>query len=101
VREDWEDETYTPTDSGYPRNDAYVDPDTGQDRERYPAEGEDLRGDVEQLLDGTDLRVREVREGVVELQGSAGGQEDLEDLITEIMEIEEILDVDTTDVDVS
>ena len=61
VREDWEDETHTPTDSGYPRTDAYIDPDRGQERERYPAEGEDLRSDVEQLLDGTELKVREVR----------------------------------------
>src|SRR4051812_45825829 len=43
VREDWEDETHTPTDSGYPRNDAYIDPESGQERERYPSEGEDLR----------------------------------------------------------
>ena len=100
AREDWEDETYTPTDSGYPRNDAYVDPDTGQDRERYPAEGEDLRSDVEQLLDGTELGVREVREGVVELEGFVGSQEDLEEVVVEIMEIDEVREVDTTDVDV-
>src|ERR687886_840634 len=77
VREDWEDETHTPTDSGYPRNDAYIDPDSGQERERYPAEGEDLRSDVEQLLDGTELELREVREGVVELEGFSARREDL------------------------
>jgi sporulation protein YlmC with PRC-barrel domain len=98
VREDWEDETHTTTDSGYPRNDAYIDPDSGQERERYPAQGEDLRSDVQQLLDGTDLRVREVREGVVELEGAAS-REDLEEVVVEIMDIEEVLDVDTTDVD--
>ena len=100
VREDWEDETHTPTDSGYPRNDAYIDPDSGQERERYPAEGEDLRSDVEQLLDGTELGVREVREGVVELEGFVGSQEDLEEVVAEIMEIDEVREVDTTDVEV-
>jgi sporulation protein YlmC with PRC-barrel domain len=100
VREDWEDETYTPTDSGYPRNDAYIDADTGQERERYPAEGEDLRSDVEQLLDGTDLRVREVREGVVVLEGSIATREDLQEILADITEIDGVLDVDTTDLDI-
>src|ERR671933_842207 len=100
VREDWEDETYTPTDSGYPRNDAYIDPDSGQERERYPAVGEDLRSDVEQLLDGTDLRLREVREGVIELEGFVDSQEDLVEVVTEIMEIDEVREVDTTYVDI-
>lgn len=100
VREDWEDETYTPTDSGYPRNDAYVDPDSGQERERYPAEGEDLRSDVEQLLDGTDLRLREVREGVIVLEGRATSQEELEEILADITEVDGVLDVDTTDVNI-
>ena len=100
VREDWEDETHTPTDSGYPRTDAYVDPDSGQERERYPAEGEDLRSDVEQLLDGTELELREVREGVVELEGFSASREDLEEVIAEITEIDGVLEVDTTDVEV-
>jgi hypothetical protein len=93
----WADEASTPFDSGYPRNDAYIDPDSGQERERYPQQGEDLRSDVEQLLDGTELRVREVREGVVELEGAAS-REDLEEVVAEIMDIDEVLDVDTTDV---
>lgn len=96
----WEDEGSSPTDSGYPRDDAYIDPDSGQERERYPAEGEDLRSDVEQLLDGTELGVREVREGVVELEGFADSQEDLERIVADIVEIDEVLEVDTTDVDV-
>jgi len=100
VREDWEDETYTPTDSGYPRNDAYIDPDSGQERERYPAEGEDLRGDVERLMDGTGLRLREVREGVIVLEGAIANQEDLQEVLTDISEVDGVLDVDTTDVDV-
>jgi sporulation protein YlmC with PRC-barrel domain len=101
VREDWEDEAHTPADSGYPRNDAYIDPDTGQERERYPAEGEDLHGDVERLLDGTDLRLREVREGVVVLEGAIASQEDLQEVLADIAEIDGVLDVETTDVDVS
>ena len=96
----WEDEGSTPFDSGYPRNDAYIDPDSGQERERYPAQGEDLRSDVEQLLDGTDLRVREVREGVVELEGIIAKQEDLEEVLADIAEVDGVLDVDTTDVNV-
>ena len=96
----WEDEGSTPFDSGYPRNDAYIDPDSGQERERYPAQGEDLRSDVEQLLDGTDLRVREVREGVVELEGIVTSQEDLEEVLADIAEVDGVLDVDTTDVNV-
>ncbi len=95
----WQDEGFTPTDSGYPRNDAYIDPDSGQERERYPAGGEDVRSDVEQLLDGTDLRVREVREGVVELQGTVASREDLEEILVDIANIDGVLDVDTTDVD--
>ena len=100
AREDWEDETYTPTDSGYPRNDAYIDPDSGQERERYPAEGEDLRGDVEHLLDGTGLRLREVREGVIVLEGAIANQEELQEVLADISEVDGVLDVDSTDVDV-
>jgi hypothetical protein len=96
----WEDEAFTPFDSGYPRNDAYIDPDSGQERERYPAEGEDLRSDVEQLLDGTELKVREVREDVVELEGSVASREDLEEVVAEITEIDEVREVDTTDVEI-
>ena len=96
----FEDEGTNPADSGYPRNDAYIDPDSGQERERYPAGGEDLRSDVEQLLDGTELRLRELREGVVDLQGTSG-REDLEDLVAQISELDGVFDVDTTDVDVA
>jgi hypothetical protein len=96
----FQDEEFTPFESGYPRNDAYIDPDTGEEREHYPAEGDDLRTDVEQLLDGTGLRLREIREGVVVLEGSAG-RDDLRDLVGQISDIEEVFDVDATDVDVS
>jgi hypothetical protein len=96
----FQDEEFTPFESGYPRNDAYIDPDTGEEREHYSAEGDDLRTDVEQLLDGTGLRLREIREGVVVLEGSAGG-DDLRDLVGQISDIEEVFDVEATDVEVS
>lgn len=99
VREDWEDETYTP-DSGYPRNDAYVDPDTGEEElDPLLKENEGLEDDVADLLADTDLRVRSAREGVVELSGSASGQEDLDASVREIMGLDGVLEVDTTDVD--
>lgn len=96
----WQDEESNTFDSGYPRNDAYIDPDSGQERERYP-DGDDLRADVEQLIDSTGLRVREIREGVVELEGSIDSREDLRGLVSDIGELDSVLDVDTTDVDLS
>jgi sporulation protein YlmC with PRC-barrel domain len=99
AREDWEDETYTP-DSGYPRNDAYVDPETGEE-ERDPLleENDGLEDDVEDLLADTDLEVRSVEDGVVELTGAAATREDLDEVIGEIMGLDGVLEVDTTDVD--
>ena len=100
AREDWEDEAYTP-DSGYPRNDVYVDPDTGEEEiDPLLKENEDTRDDVADLLDDTDLEVRSVREGVVDLTGAAATQEDLEETVREIMGLDEVLEVDTADVDV-
>jgi len=99
-REDWEDESYTP-DSGYPRNDVYVDPDTGEEEvDPLLKENEDVKDDVADLLDGTSLEVRSVREGVVELTGAVATQGDLEEVVREIMGLDEVLDVDTTNVDV-
>ncbi|HKH58516.1 MAG TPA: PRC-barrel domain-containing protein [Rubrobacter sp.] len=100
AREDWEDHSYT-SDSGYPRNDVYIDPDTG-DEEIDPLleENNDVKDDVEDLLEGTSLEVRSVREGVVELTGTAATQDDLEEAVREIMGLDEVLEVDITDVDV-
>jgi sporulation protein YlmC with PRC-barrel domain len=100
AREDWEDETYTP-DSGYPRNDAYVDPETG-DEETDPLmkENEGLEDDVEDLLADTDLEVRSAKDGIVELTGAAATWEDLDEIVQEIMGLDGVLEVDTTDVDV-
>jgi hypothetical protein len=99
AREDWEDETYT-ADSGYPRNDVYVDPSTGEEEiDPLLKENEGLEDDVADLLDGTDLVVRSVKDGVVGLSGAMATREDLEDVVAEIMGLEEVLEVDTTDVD--
>ena len=100
TREDWEDESYTP-DSGYPRNDAYVDPETGEvEVDPLLRETESVENDVADLLDGTGLAVSSVREGVVELTGAISTREDLDDVVREIMGLDEVLEVDTTDVDV-
>ncbi len=101
VREDWEDEAHTPVDSGYPRTDAYINPDTGE-AEVDPAmnEGEELGDDVAKLLDGTDLEVRAVKDRVVELTGIASTQQDLEETLEELMGLDRVQGVDTTDVDV-
>jgi len=100
AREDWEDHSHT-SDSGYPRNDVYIDPDTGNEEiDPLLEENYDVKDEVEDLLDGTSLEVRSVREGVVELTGTAATQGDLEEVMREIMGLDEVLEVDTTDVDV-
>jgi hypothetical protein len=99
AREDWEDETYTP-DSGYPRNDAYVDPETGEEvTDPLIEENEDLEDDVEDLLADTNLEVRSVEDGVVELTGAVATQEDLGEIVQELMGLDGVLEVDTTEVD--
>ena len=99
VREDWEDETYTP-DSGYPRNDAYIDPDTGEEEtDPLMKDNESLEDDVADLLEDTKLRVRSVKDGVVELAGAAGRREDLAESVEELMGLEGVLEVDTPDVE--
>ena len=96
----WEDEGSTP-DSGYPRNDVYIDPDTGEE-ELDPSlvDNETLEDDVEDLIVDTELEVRAVKDGVVELTGAAATREDLEETVGEIMGLDGVLEVDTTDVDV-
>ena len=97
----WQDEESTTADSGYPRTDVYIDPDTGEARVD-PAlnEGNGVGDEVERLLDGTGLEVRAVKDGVVELTGAAASKEDLEGSVEEIMGLTEVREVDTTDVDV-
>ena len=97
----WQDEATNTVDSGYPRNDVYIDPDTGKE-ELDPAmeDNETLADDVEDLVNGTELEVRAVKDGIVELSGRAETQEDLDESIREILGLDGVLDVDTTDVDV-
>ncbi|MBA2534947.1 MAG: PRC-barrel domain-containing protein [Rubrobacter sp.] len=100
TREDWEDESYT-ADSGYPRNDVYVDPDTGEGRvDPALKDNDSVEDDVADLLDGTNVEVRSFREGVVELTGAAATREDLQEIEREVMGLDEVLEIDTTDVDV-
>jgi sporulation protein YlmC with PRC-barrel domain len=97
----WQDEATNTVDSGYPRNDVYIDPDTGEE-ELDPAmkDNETLEDDVEDLVNGTELDVRAVKDGLVELSGRAATQEDLDESVREILGLDGVLDVDTTDVDV-
>ena len=100
TREDWEDESYT-SGSGYPRNDVYVDPDTGEERvDPALKDNDSVEDDVADLLDGTSVEVRSFREGVVGLTGAAATREDLEEIEREVMGLDEVLEIDTTDVDV-
>jgi len=97
----WQDEEFTTAESGYPRTDAYIDPDTGEDQvDPLLKENETLKDDVDDLIVDTGLRARRAQDGIVELTGSAATREDLETLVQEIMGLKEIREVDTTDVDV-
>jgi PRC-barrel domain len=97
---DWQDEGFLP-DSGYPRNDAYIDPDTGEEElDPRLEDNETLEDDVEDLIADTGLAVRSAKDGVVELTGTAATQEDLEEVIAEIMGLDQVREVDTSDVDV-
>jgi hypothetical protein len=97
----WQDEATNTVDSGYPRNDVYIDPDTGEE-ELDPAmeDNETLSDDVEDLVNGTELEVRAAKDGVVELSGRTATQEDLDESVREILGLDGVLEVDTTDVDV-
>jgi hypothetical protein len=96
----WEDEGSTSPDSGYPRNDVYIDPETGEEElDPFLKDSETLEDNVEDLIDDTNLGVRGVKDGVVELTGAAATQEDLEEMVQELMSLDGVLEVDTTDVD--
>ncbi len=56
-------------------------------------------GTARELAD-TGLEVRSAKDGVVELTGAAATREDLDEVIQEIMGLDGVLEVDTTDVDV-
>ena len=97
----WQDEAFTTAESGYPRTDVYIDPDTGEEEvDPLLKENETLKDDVDDLIVDTGLQVRAAKDGVVELTGRAASEDDLRESVEEIMGLEEVLDVDTTDVDV-
>ena len=97
----WQDEEFTTDDSGYPRTDVYIDPDTGEeDVDPLLRENETLKDDVDDLIVETALRARRAQDGVVELTGSVANREDLDGVVQEIMGLEEVRDVDTTEVEV-
>ncbi len=104
AREDWEDESYEP-DSGYPENDAFIDEQTGEETDAY-RDGDDLRADVAEVLDSTEvyddtgIRLRRIVGSVVVLGGAAASREDLDAVVAEILDLDGVADVDTTDVDV-
>jgi len=97
----WQDEDSTTAESGYPRTDAYIDPDTGEEVVD-PAlnEGVGVGDEAARLLAGTGLEVRAVKDGVVELTGAVASGEDLRESVDEVMGLTEVREVDTTDVDV-
>lgn len=100
VREDWQDEEFTPADSGYPRTDAYIDPDTGEESvDPAMNEGDSLADEAAKVLDATALEVRAVKDGVVELTGAAT-RDDLDESVEELMGLDGAREVDATDVDV-
>lgn len=97
----WEDEASNTADSGYPRTDVYIDPETGEEQVDPQLEDNDSLGaDVRDLVNGTGLTVLSVKDGVIQLGGSAATSEDLAGNVEEIMGLDGVLDVDTTDVDV-
>jgi hypothetical protein len=97
----WQDEDSTTAESGYPRTDAYIDPDTGEEVVD-PAlnEGVGVGDEAARLLAGTGLEVWAVKDGVVELTGAVASGEDLRESVDEVMGLTEVREVDTTDVDV-
>ncbi len=97
----FQDEGSNTIESGYPRTDVYINPDTGEE-ELDPAlvDNETLQDDVADLINGTELEVRAVRDGVVQLTGAMATREDLAEVIAEIMGLDDVLEVDTADVDI-
>lgn len=97
----WEDEGSTTVDGGYPRNDVYIDPDTGEEvQDPLLKENETLEDEVADLLADTGVRVRQAIDGVVELYGSVEAPEDLEEIRAELLAHPGVVEVDGDDVDV-
>ncbi len=97
----WEDEASNTPEFGYPRNDVYIDPETGEEEaDPYLQEPETLKDDVRDLLESTGLEVRRATEdGFVELTDRTGSQEDLDAAVEEILGLDGVVEVGTTEVD--
>jgi hypothetical protein len=82
-----------------------VDEQTGEETDAY-RDGDDLRADVAEVLDSTEvyddtgIRLRWIVGTVVVLGGAAASREDLDAVVAEILDLDGVADVDTTDVDV-
>lgn len=82
----------------------YTDPETGAE-ETDPAlrESETVQDEVEELLEllaDTEIEVVSSQDGVVALSGEVATQEDLDTLVTEILGLDGIVEVDTSEVEV-
>lgn len=97
----WQDEESTPADSGYPRTDAYIDPDTGEATESYPeaADARSLEETVALLLEDTTLQAGSISDGVVELVGRASDSVELDRIAARITALEEVFEVSTSGVE--
>lgn len=99
----WEDEESATADSGYPRTDAYIDPETGETTEGYAeapeaAEAQGLEDAVAVILEDTELQAASISDGVVELVGNAPDSADLDRITASITALEEVFEVDTSGV---
>jgi len=63
-------------------------------------DNETLQDDVADLTNDTDLEGRAVRDGVVQLTCAVATRDDLAEVIAEIMGLDDVLEVDTADVDI-
>lgn len=97
----WEDEASNTPESGYPRNDAYIDPETGETTEGYPEadDGRSLEEAVGLVLEDTRLQAASISDGVVELAGSAPDSAELDRVAARITALEEVFEVNTAEVE--
>lgn len=101
----WKDEESATADSGYPRTDAYIDPETGETTEGYAeagdvAEAQSLEEVVAAILEDTTLRASSISDGVVGLAGTTADGAELDRVAARITALEEVFEVDTNGVSV-
>jgi hypothetical protein len=97
----WQDEGSSTADSGYPRRDVYLDPDTGDEvQDPLMEDNESLKDEVADLLVDTKVVVRQAIDGVVELYGSVETREDLEEIKAELMAHPGVVEIDSDYVEI-